>query len=155
MIDPTQLERLQIIERLTIVAPLGLRFRDEVTGKDIGDGLIVTAYTLDNPTRRTKAFVNKSNTYVLRSLPGLHEAEIGSGDSEFWDEPPKKRSFVIEVFDVERRFQPFTFVADAPVRGLFEWEGLPADSPPIAGARDAAFFLSVSLGACGHGRASR
>ena len=132
MIDLTLLEPLQIIERLTIVTPLGVRFLDEVTGKYIGDGLIVTAYPPDNPARRTSGFVNRSSTYVLSNLPGLHEAEIGSGDQEFWDNLPVKRRFVIEVVDAERRFQPFTFSTDAPVRGLLEWAGLPGDSPPLA-----------------------
>ena len=37
------LEQFKLAERLTTVAPLGLRFRDDVSGKIIGTGLNVTA----------------------------------------------------------------------------------------------------------------
>ena len=45
------IDRLKGSERLTMVAPLGLRFWDEVSARVIGDGLNVTAYPADNPAR--------------------------------------------------------------------------------------------------------
>ncbi len=110
-----------IIERVTLVAPVGLRFWDRVSGTAIGDGLVVTAYPPDNPARRTQAFVTRSSVYVLRNLPGLREVESGVGDATFWQRPPPQRLFVVEVVDEAGRFQPFLFRAQLPVQGLFTW----------------------------------
>jgi hypothetical protein len=132
MIDLLQMKPTQVIERLTIVTPLGLRFWDQVTEKIIGDGLIVTAYPPDNPSRTTSAFVNRSSTYVLRNLPGLKRAEIGEGDDEYWGNLPVTRTFTIDVRDSERRFQPFTLSLQAPQRGIVKWpDQLVPDLPGI------------------------
>jgi hypothetical protein len=110
-----------IIERVTLVAPLGLRFWDRVSGTAIGDGLAVTAYPPDNPARRTQALATRSSVYVLRNLPGLHDVESGAGDASFWQRPPARRLFVVEVVDELGRFLPFLFHTELPVRGLFTW----------------------------------
>src|SRR5262245_27597003 len=118
------------IESLTIVAPLGLRFHDEATGRNVKDGLIVTAYPPENPMRRVRAFANPSGVYALRNLPGLRAVENGRGDDKFWAAPPASGAFVIEVVDGERRFLPFRFTVEAPVRGVFVWADPQAGSPP-------------------------
>ena len=60
----------QIIGRQTLVAPLGLRFRDAATGATVSQGLRVTLYPTANPARRTQAFVNNSGVFVAhRALP--------------------------------------------------------------------------------------
>ena len=126
------LEPFKLAERLTVVAPLGLRFWDDVSGKTIGTGLSVTAYPPDNPGRRVEAFANRSGVYVLRNLPGLREVENGAGDADFWRSLPAKKPFVIEVADTERRFLPFTINVSLPERGVFAWQDPSHASPPTA-----------------------
>jgi hypothetical protein len=109
------------LERQTIVAPLGLRFRDAVTGAAIREGLQVTVYPSGNAARRTSAQVNRSGTYVLSFERGLREFAYGAGDSSYWNNLPPKKSYTIEVIDTERRFLPYSFKAGLPVRGLFTW----------------------------------
>jgi hypothetical protein len=124
------IETLPVIGRLTRTAPLGLRFRDEVTGKVIGDGLVVTAYPPESPLRRVEAIVNRAGVYVLTGLPGLSEVEYGSGDDAFWNAPTTKVTFKIEVVDTWNRFQPFLLTIVAPVRGIVTSADLAGSSPP-------------------------
>ncbi|HEX8127974.1 MAG TPA: hypothetical protein VF527_02655 [Pyrinomonadaceae bacterium] len=127
---------VQILERLTLVAPLGLRFHDAATGERVGGGLTVTVYPANNSARRVEAFVNRSGTYVLHHAPGLREFEQGAGDDEFWQNLPPPQAFVVEVVDEERRFQPFRFEAELPApRGLFNWLSPLEPSPPADAAR--------------------
>jgi hypothetical protein len=125
---------VEVLERMTLVAPLGLRFHDAATGERVGGDLVVTVYPASDITRRVAAFVNRSGTYVLHHAPGLSEFEHGAGDEEFWNHLPP-REFIVEVLDQERRFQPFTFAAQLPApRGLFNWLS-PAEPSPPAGAQ--------------------
>lgn len=131
------IETLPVIERLTRTTPLGLRFWDDVTGKVIGDGLVVTAYPPASPLRRIEARVNRSGVYVLSDLPGLREVEFGTGDDEFWSAfeqnspPPATARFKIEVVDSWRRFMPFLLTIDAPVKNIIaSIPDSPASSPP-------------------------
>ena len=139
------IETLPVIARLTRTAPLGLRFWDEVTGKLVGDGLAVTAYPPSNPWRRIEAVVNRAGVYVLAGLPVLREVEFGNGevalpngspakatlkDDEFWNSPPAKATFKIEVVDTWRRFQPFLLTIQAPVEKIVTWHDPTLTSPP-------------------------
>ena len=124
------IERLKVTDRLTMLAPLGLRFWDEVSARIVGDGLSVTAYPIDNPARRVEAFANRSGVYVLRNLPGMREVENGAGDDAFWNSITQKRAFVIEVVDAERRFLPFMMKVNLPERGVFAWQDPTGSSPP-------------------------
>lgn len=119
----------EIIERLSLTAPFGARFWDEVSGKIIGDSLVVEAYPLATPYRRVRAFTTVSGVYVLRDLPGLRDLENGLRDDEFQQGTYPTRPFVIEVTDTQSRFLPFSFTVDMPVRGLFRWDD-PVISPP-------------------------
>jgi hypothetical protein len=126
----------QILERLTMVAPLGLRFHDAATGGFVASGLSVSVYPANNNARRVEAFVNRSGTYVLHHAPGLRAFEGGAGDEAFWKNLPPPQPYIVEVVDLERRFQPFLFEAELPSeRGLFNWlppfEPSPP-SPPVA-----------------------
>jgi hypothetical protein len=116
-----------VIERLSKVAPLGVRFWDEVAHKSIGDGLLVTAYRPLQPDRRFALTLNRANVFVLQNVPGLRDVEFGAGDQDYWDTLPAPQSSVIDVFDTTNRFLPFTFTADVPTRDLFE---LICGSPP-------------------------
>jgi hypothetical protein len=129
-VNVTQLHQLPVIERLTIVTPLGLRFWDDVSGRVIGDGLIVTAYPETQPYRRVQAISNPSGIYSLHHLPGLREVENGAGDAAFWDTHPPRSPFIVEVVDSEWRFQPFLLSLALPVRGVFTGQTFMAGSPP-------------------------
>ncbi len=111
----------QILERQTLLAPLGLRFRDAATGEIVRGGLSVTVYPTANPSRRASAFVNSSGVYVAQLAPGLREVEFGAGDTSFWDTLPPKKAFTVEVFDNEGRYLPFSFQTALPVKGLHTW----------------------------------
>lgn len=126
------IETLPVIERFSRTAPLGLRFWDDVTGKVVGDGLVVTAYPPENPLRRIEASVNHAGVYVLSGLPGLSEVEFGSGDDAFWSAPPARATFKIEVVDAWRRFQSFLLTIDAPVKGIVTSPDPTRGSPPAS-----------------------
>jgi hypothetical protein len=126
--DTTEVVR-RVLEHITLVTPLGLRFWDDVSGTPITDGLIVTAYPRANPVRRMRAFSNRSGLYVLRHLPGLRAVEHGEGDQSFWDNLPDRQPFIVEVVDIERRFLPMLFPVDLPVRDVFIWEDPMGGSP--------------------------
>lgn len=111
-----------LLERQTLLAPLGLRFRDAVTGEPIGEGLAVTVYPSANPSARTRAFPNRSGAYVVHAASGLLDATRGAGDDPFWNSRASaKKSFMVEVADERRRYLPFTFAAELPARGLLTW----------------------------------
>jgi hypothetical protein len=110
---------VRVLDRVTIVAPLGLRFQDAATGAIVGEGLSVTAYPLANPDLRVPAYLNRSGVYVLRGLPGLRGLENGTGDDAYWDGLPANRApFAVEVVDLQRRFQPCQLLAHPPERSL-------------------------------------
>lgn len=111
----------EIIERQTLTAPLGLRFRDAATGAAVTSGLRVHLYPTANPARRAQAFANGSGVYVAHRAAGLRASEAGAGDQAFWDAPPRSAAFTVEVVDDERRYLPFSFQTTLPARGLQTW----------------------------------
>jgi len=122
--------RLVVLDRLTSVAPLGLRFHDATTGQAIGDGLDVSAYPFGQPNAARPMFPNRRGVFVLHHAAGLRTLENGAGDDDYWNNLPPKKNFVIEVRDLEDRFLPFQFVAALPNRGVFEWQDPVLGSPP-------------------------
>ena len=117
------------LDRLTMVAPLGLRFHDATTGALVGDGLSVWAYPVGRPSAKQPAIANRKGVYVLHHGSGLREREQGDGSRFYWDHPdPPNKDFVIEVTDVWRRFLPFQFTASLPAEGIFKWDAS-LDSP--------------------------
>lgn len=130
-----------IIERQTIVAPLGLRFRDAATGAQVRGGLSVTVYPTANPSRRTRAFDTGAGVYVVRGAPGLRAFEFGAGDRGFWDSvEPRRVPFTVEVSDEERRYLPYSFQTLLPFRGLHTWTWPLAESSARPPAEPAALF---------------
>lgn len=125
---------LGAFDRVTRVAPIGVRFWDAVTQEFVGGGLDVTAYPRGAPTRRVRLVPNRASVYVAHALPGLREAEAGAGDDAYWAGLTARRPFVIEVEDPSDRFLPLSFTADLPARGLFVSACLPARSPGAADA---------------------
>lgn len=111
-------------EVVTRVTPLGIRLRDEATGTAVRDGLVVSAGGV-------AGILNSTDVFVFSGLPGLGATERGAGDAAFWSSPPVTASYQVLVDDALGRFQPFSFSATAPHRGLFD---LPcaAASPPTS-----------------------
>ena len=67
------------LERLARVAPFGVRFWDPATQTQVGAGLSVTGMALP-ASSEVQAVMTPSSVYVLRSMPGMRDAEHGSGD---------------------------------------------------------------------------
>jgi hypothetical protein len=118
-----------ITDRLTMVAPLGLRFHDTSDGALVGDGLSVWAYPVGRPSVKRAAVANRKGVYVLHHGYGLTEREHGDGSRDYWDHPvPPNKDFIIEVSDELRRYQPFQFTVNLPVEGILKWDAS-LDSP--------------------------
>jgi hypothetical protein len=113
---------LSTLERQTILAPLGLSFRDALTGEAVAGGLDVYAYPSTNPSARARAFPNRSGAYVLHNAASLRDATRGAGDEEFWEGVgASKKSFTVEVSDALGRYLPFRFDVELPARGMLGW----------------------------------
>jgi hypothetical protein len=120
-----------VLERLSRVTPLGLRFWDEAAHAVVTDGLVVDVYPASQPQRRTSAFPNRSGTFVVTQLPGprVPSEEFGEGDRAFWSSV-RPRPFVIEVSDRRGYYQPFTLDLLLPNMGLATPPFVTPASPP-------------------------
>ena len=96
-----------VLERLSLVAPLGVCFWDDVSKSRVCDGLAVSAYPAAQRERRVAAVLNTTGVYAFPSIPGVRALE---------DAP---QQVVVEVTDSLRRFIPFSFTATVPTRGLY------------------------------------
>jgi hypothetical protein len=106
-------------DSVTIVTPLGLRFRDVATGRVVGDGLGVHHVPAAGGRIRT-AIATPSGVWALSDLPGLRALESGAGDAAYWAAvPPLVRAFEVEVSDPRGRYLPLRLQTEAPFRGLF------------------------------------
>jgi hypothetical protein len=130
VINVDRSRRVVLFDRLTMVAPLGLRFHDAVTNEIVGDGLSVWAYRLDRATATRPLFPNRRGVYVLHDAPGLRDLQNGAGDDDYWKNLPPKKDFVIEVTDDLGRFIPFRLTVALPTRGVYEWSDPATNSPP-------------------------
>jgi hypothetical protein len=128
------------LERITRVAPLGMRFWDHPTASSVSEGLRVTIVETGRP-----AYANRSGVFVATGLPGLRDAEQGRGDAAYWASPPVHRAVTVELIDKFARFHDVRLAADAPFRGIFDEEcGVP-DSPPRAAPAVPLFSLPSRL----------
>jgi hypothetical protein len=111
----------RVIETVSTVTTLGIRFWDPVTDAQIRDGLVVTACAATQS--RSTPFVNAARTlsgyYAFHKLPGLVRFENGSIPID--GSPLAARRFRIETRDTLRRFLDTAFEVDVPLgyRGLF------------------------------------
>jgi hypothetical protein len=121
---------VRILERDPHVTPLGIRFRDSVTGETVSDGLVVT-HPSTRPPGRATAVVTPSGVFAASGFPGLRAAELGAGDDAYWDDPPATGRYELEVHDMQGRFHSFRFEADVPARGLFQLACVQTYSPPL------------------------
>ena len=58
-----------VLERLTLVAPLGVRFRDEATGTFVTDALSVVVYPAHEPERRTQGMATTAASSSSATSP--------------------------------------------------------------------------------------
>src|SRR5207253_2093894 len=105
-----------VLERITRVTPLGIRFWDQATASVVSDGLIVEVYPSGEPERRMAARPNGIGTFVLPRLPGPRDPafELGTGDTDFWQRL-QPRPHVIAVCDRNGHFQPFRLDQPLPM----------------------------------------
>src|SRR4051794_15496210 len=103
-----------VLDRITIVAPLGLRFHDAITDEAVRDGLVVSASPKNRPNARRSLIANRRGVYVLHDAPGLRNLQNGAGDADYWDNLPEKKDFVVEVTDPQARFIPLQFLVALP-----------------------------------------
>jgi hypothetical protein len=106
-------------------------FHDTATGERVLDGLEVSAYPSNAGVWKTRTALrpNRRGIYVLQKIKGLEDFSNGKGDAEFWNNNPPSKPYIVEVSDLEQRFQPFQFTLELPVRGIYEWENIPSASP--------------------------
>src|SRR5437764_3437647 len=116
-----ELTGVQVLDRLSLVTPLGIRFWDAVTNSVIADGLRVVVHPNDNLNLSTQGFPNRLGIYIFRNLPGLRAVENGVDEdaTTFWSNPPVQLPFVLEVYDYDQRFLPFQINMTLPQHGLF------------------------------------
>ena len=111
---------VRVIERHSIVTPLGVQFVDDFSGAPVASGLEVWTWQEATPARRVVMHPAGAATYAAHRLPGLSEFEAGSGDDDFWDrwraEPPRR--FVVEARDLRARFLPMQVRVDLPAFGV-------------------------------------
>src|SRR5437867_1460769 len=117
---------VQVLEWISRVSPLGIRFRDTATRRTVDDELSVIVYPAGERELSTTGIVNRGGIYVFRNVFGLYDFESGNGDNtgshagspEFWAAPPPQYDFTLEVRDPARRFQPFFLPIRLPHRSL-------------------------------------
>lgn len=115
-----------VLERLSMVCPLGVRFRDEATGTYVADWISAAVYPASQPELRTSGIVNPSNIFVFHNLPGMREVEHGNGDADYWAAQTPRYDFVLEVQDRAGRFLPFRLPIQLPQRRVL---GIELSSP--------------------------
>ena len=134
---------LAVIERVTRVAPLGVRFWDAVTRRYVAD-LRVTAVSQERPGRILRLNAGPSGVYALQGVPGLRDFEFGEGDEAFWSQIPLPAPYILSVSDPQRRFLSFMAVVDVPTQGVQRWECGPQASPPEPGSSDIPLYSAAA-----------
>ena len=86
-----------LLERVTRVTPLGVRFVDVVTSTSVTGSLSVEVYPKGETERRTQGVVNRTGVFVFNGLPGLSLIERGEGDDAFWAAQTPRYPFVLDV----------------------------------------------------------
>ena len=112
---------MKLLERQTIFTPLGLRFWDPVTDRQVGNDLVVTARPEEGSGPVMRAFRTASSVYAFQGLAGLREVEYPSEPRTRFRSPPEQRGFIIEITDARKRFLPTLFTVQLPLaeRGLY------------------------------------
>jgi hypothetical protein len=115
------------LERVSRVAPVGVRFWDRPTARAVWEGLRLTNVESDR-----RAVPNHSGVFVAYDLPGMRDAEQGAGDEAYWASPPDLQELTFELVDELGRFHDVRFDLTAPFRGVFDEDCGFSASPPAA-----------------------
>jgi hypothetical protein len=111
---------IQVLETLTLVAPLGVRFWDAVDNAPVSEGLSVAIWPKSLPELRIPAILNRSDVFAFPHLPGLRGVENGAGDADYWAATPPQFDFVLRVDDSYNRFLSFQLPVRLPIRGILD-----------------------------------
>ena len=107
-----------VLERVSVVCPLGVRFRDEATGAYVTDSLSVTVHPASQPELRISGVPNQTGVFVFRNLPGMRETELGDGDAAYWSAQIPRYEFVLEMQDRAGRYLPYRLAILLPQRRI-------------------------------------
>lgn len=133
-----------VLETVSIVTPLAVRFRDEATLSFVAADLSVVVYPQGVPELATAGAVNRSGLFVFRNLPGLRAVERGGGDADFWAANPPRFPFVLSVRDTSGRFLPYSLAVLLPQRRVLGIGAVsPVASPPLAQTGSDTAFLPL------------
>ena len=116
-----------VLETITLVTPLAVRFRDNATGALVSDGLVVTLRTPADSRPAVSGVMNRRGVFVFNDLRSMRAVEQGAGDTAFWSSQTPRFDFVLDVRDVLGRFLPMRLPVALPRRGFL---GLTSTTPP-------------------------
>lgn len=131
-------------ERVTRVAPFGVRFVDPVTDQVVSD-LEVTMARAGRSDPQMPLASSPSGAFYLSTAPGLREFTFGRGDQAFWAQAPAPTTYRLHVRDGRRRYLPFVAEVGVPHRGLFTLPYDPSFSPPEVRVPGIPLFAGSSL----------
>lgn len=122
--------RYTVLEELSTFCTLGIRFWDAATDTQIRRGLQVRAWPEMALAPVVEAARTRSDVYAFHRLPGLGRLERPRPGEAGVLGSPEGLPFVLEVVDLERRYQPAAVALSLPLpeRGLFLTQL--ASSPP-------------------------
>jgi len=115
------------LERIGYRAPLGLRCRDGVTGQEIGDGLVATAWWQADPADTKDASPSPySGLLGFGSLPGPAGApdrlrvRAAAGAQLTWPAAGPPEPYLVRIVDRYRRYLPVLLATDVPPGGAVD-----------------------------------
>lgn len=107
-----------VLEEISLVTPLGVRFWDVAAGTPAEGGLSVMAYRPVWPELTWTAVEGRNGVYSIRALPGLQRALNGAGDDAYWSANPPSVPYLLSVTDPQGRYLPFGLSLTLPARGI-------------------------------------
>ena len=127
----------QILERVSQISLLGIRFWDPALDVQILKGLRATLAPIENVRQVRHATRTASGVYAFNNIPGMLNFENGIESTEVLSPPGSpslSRTYLLEVEDSERRFTGVSLLIDLPLpyAGLFlvdDDAGSPSNTP--------------------------
>lgn len=130
--NSTLLRRVIVLERVTTITPLGIRFWDPATDSQVSQPLRVAAYHHQWRDRPVFASATRSGLYVLSDLPGLHAFEHPSATAP--SIPDESIRYYVAIVDPGGIYLPMILTIDLPLpyRGIYPVDPSTAteDDPP-------------------------
>lgn len=122
-----------ILEEFTTFTPLGIRFWDPATDKQVRDALQIDARPRARLHARATAVRSYGDVYTFRHLPGLRGIEYGYEQTGAGS-PPPAHPYIVQVRDERGRFLPVALQITLPLpyRGVYlcDAAGSPAEATP-------------------------